>query len=149
MSYSTHAFPEWRSLNPIVHNHDYGEYVEKTNRILKDIFGENQEIDRPERDAPRYAKALAVPAALVLERDTENQTLGELCGLMPPYTQGLATERGVEDVVVTPKVLAVAAYADVVQSLEWGVEQLDEEWDAQTFVLVHDSLDDLKKVWES
>lgn len=148
MSYSTHAFPEWRSLNPVVHNHDYGEYVEKTNRTLKDIFGENQEIDRPERDAPSFAKSLAIPAALVLDDETENQTLGELCDLMPPHTQGLANERGVEGLEVTPRVLAVAAYADVVRSLDWGVDQLGEEWDAQTFVLVHDSLHDLKKVWK-
>ena len=53
--YRTHAYPEWRGIDPHPTDDD-PEYVEKAALTLKDIFGENQDLHEPERDAPRAAK---------------------------------------------------------------------------------------------
>lgn len=145
MTYSTHAFPHYESLSPTVAEED-PEYVRETASALKSIFGEYQEVHQPDRDAPAYAKRRAVHSAFTLALETEDQTLGELSSLLPPWAEGVAEVRGVADVSVTPEVLATAAYAEAVQSesLAWAVEQLGEQWDANTLVLVYDSLGVLK-----
>lgn len=142
MSYSTHAYPDYRSLSPKVETAgDVSEYALTTARALKDIFGERQEIDRPEYDAVGYAKRAAVYTALVLDARTENQTLGEFAALISNRVAEIAEEKADPSLEITPQVLAVAAYAETVRNLDWGVSQLD-EWDTDALVIVHDSIHD-------
>jgi hypothetical protein len=143
--YSTHAFPEWGSITPEVDDNDR-DYVQKTSRALKDIFGENQELDRPEYDAPTFAKPRTVRAARAVCNQTENQTLDELCSLVSERSEELAEERGVSGLEVTPRVLAVAGYADTVRSLSWGTDQLGEMWTENALVLVADNLHNLEEM---
>jgi hypothetical protein len=144
VTYQTHALPPFGDISPTVERDDATpEYVLRTARTLHDIFGTRQDLDRPERDAPRYAKPLAVDAARACHEQTADQTLSECCALISERATELATERDVADLDVTPRVLAVATYANVVQSLDWGVSELGDEWDADALVLVHDSLRDL------
>lgn len=145
MSYSTHSFPEFGPLTPQVEDSD-PVYVEKAALTLKDIFGERQEMDLAEYDAPGFAKSEVVRAARVIHRETDNQTLGEVCELVSDRAVDLAEERGVSDLKVTPEVLAVAGYAMTVLSLDWGVDELGDDWDANALVLVHDHLHDLKQI---
>jgi len=145
MSYTTHAFPEYSTLTPSVEDSE-PEYVKTTALALKDIFGERQQIDRPEYDAPSSAKSKVVRAARVIHRETDGHTLGEVCGLMSDRAADLADERDVADLEVTPEVLAVAGYAEAVLSLDWGAKELGDEWDANALVLVHDHLHDFKNM---
>lgn len=145
MSYSTHSFPEFGPLTPQVEDSD-PEYVEKAALALKDIFGERQQMDLPEYDAPGFAKSKVVRAARVIHRETDEQTLGEVCELVSERSADLAEDRDVTDLEVTPEVLAVAGYATTVLSLDWGADELGDDWDKNALVLVHDHLRDLKEM---
>lgn len=139
--YRTHSFPHWGDISPDPGDDD-SEYVEKTARTLKDIFGEFQDTHRPEFDAPKFAKPMAVRAARVLAQQTENQTLRGVCEVLP---WGDASDVGEDDPNprVTPEVLAVAVYSTVVWRRDWGPEQLGDEWDESTFVTIHGGVRDL------
>ena len=141
--YRTHAFPEWADIDPQPTDDD-PEYVQQASRTLKDIFGENQDVHQPERAAPEYAKPMVVRAARVLAGLTENQTLKGVCEVLPWADADDIDED--ENPEVTPKVLAVAVYSQVVWRREWGPDQLGDEWDETTFVTIHDGVRDLAEL---
>jgi hypothetical protein len=142
--YSTHAFPEWGGIEPHPTDDD-PEYVQQATRTLKDVFGENQDIHYVGADAPRWVKPKLVRAARVLVDQTEGQTLREVCELLRFAD---AEDIGEDDPNprVTPKVLAVAAYSRDAWRMDWGVDQLGDEWDESTFITIHDGLDNLVEI---
>jgi len=142
--YRTHAFPDWGSIDPKPTDDD-PEYVQKTARTLKDIFGEWQDTHRPNPDAPRFAKPVAVKAARVLAERTESQTLSEVCEILP-LTSADEVDEEIEDLEVTPRVLAVGVYSEVVWDREWATDQLGDKWDEGTFITIHDGVRDLADI---
>jgi hypothetical protein len=139
MALAQDDYPDWGMISP--HGDEWVDYVQTTNWALKDVFNDYKEVHQPELDAPKYLKRRGIEAARTIAEETEENTVGEvadLCGFMD-----LADERDVAEVEVTPQVLAVLTYADVVHSLDWAVSELGAEWDTETAVLVYDSLRDL------
>jgi hypothetical protein len=144
MTYRTHSLPDWQGIDPHPTDDD-PEYVQEAARTLKDIFGENQDTHRPEFDAPKFAKPMLVRAARVLADQTEDQTLRELCEVLP-WADAEDVSDDDPNPRVTPEVLAVAVYSEVVWSREWGADQLGDEWDDSIFVTVHDGVRDLAEL---
>jgi hypothetical protein len=143
VGYSTHAFPEWGDIDPVTTADSHRDFVYVTDRTLMDIFGEFQEVHRPERDATRYAKSRAVYAAIAIANRTEARTFGEMGTLVSDKCERLADERGVADTEITPRHVALAAYAETVTSLDWMADECD--LDADQLCLLHDNLRDLQK----
>mgnify|MGYP006280513661 CR=1 FL=1 len=144
--YRTHAFPDWGRIDPNPTDDD-PQYVQKTARTLKDIFGEWQDTHRPEHDAPIFAKPMAVKAARVLVDRTEDQTLAEVCEVLP-WTSADDVDEEIADLEVTPKVLAMAVYGEVVWDYEWAIDQLGDDWDEGTFITINDGVRDLADMAE-
>jgi hypothetical protein len=72
----------------------------------------------------------------------EEQTLNELYELLPwgdPEDIG----EDMPNPEVTPRVLAIAVYSEVVWRRDWATDQLGDEWTDETFITVHDGVRDL------
>lgn len=168
-SYPTISYPEYDTIDPVVRNDESESlFVRATAAAFKDVFDDNWEVDQPERDMIQFAKPLAVHAAMALEqrcegcgtandsqtletaernpidqtdtdRDPFRPTMGEI-GELGGFGETVR-ERRAEDVVVTPKILALTAYSRHMWRLEDGARAADME--EPVFVLLHDYIHDL------
>lgn len=149
MSYPTVGYPEWTSLSPKVHDADVPEFVQQVSRSTRDLFDENHDVHRPERDAIGYCKRRAVYAAVAIEAEADSMQILDVVEAIGVDTTRLV-ENDLGGEVVEPVDVALAAYAEIVWRRDWAEKRTD--LDPQSFIFLHDHGQDFeergRELWE-